>query len=72
MLKFERQLASAETFHRRLLRGGTLALGFIAVSLAIGMAGYAGFEGLGWIDSARPPDCRPKSVPRSHTRLNST
>ena len=24
------------------------------------------------IDSVRPPDCRPKCVPRSHTRLNST
>ena len=24
------------------------------------------------IDSVRPPDCRPNSVPRSHTRLNST
>ena len=51
MLKYERQLASPETFRRRLIRGGSLALGFIAVSLAIGMAGYAGFEGLGWVDS---------------------
>lgn len=24
------------------------------------------------IDSVRPPDCKPKCVPRSHTRLNST
>ena len=24
------------------------------------------------IDSVRPPDCRPNSVPRSNTRLNST
>ena len=24
------------------------------------------------IDSVRPPDCKPKCVPRSHTKLNST
>ncbi len=24
------------------------------------------------MDSVRPPDCKPKCVPRSHTRLNST
>lgn len=51
MIKFQRQLASPATFRRRLVRGGRLALFLIAASLAIGMAGYAGFEGLGWIDS---------------------
>ena len=45
------RLASTETYHRRLLRGGKVALAFIAGSLAIGMAGYAGFEGLGWADA---------------------
>jgi hypothetical protein len=51
---FERRhqrLASPAVYRRRLVRAGTLGLIMIALSLAIGMAGYALTESLGWIDS---------------------
>lgn len=35
----------------RLAHSGIVALALITVSLLAGMAGYHGFEGLGWIDS---------------------
>ncbi len=38
-------------FVARLAHSGIIALGLIAVSLAIGIAGYRAFEGLGWIDA---------------------
>jgi len=38
-------------FLLRMAHSGMVALGLIAVSLAIGMAGYRAFEGLGWIDA---------------------
>jgi hypothetical protein len=53
-MKLERrsqQLASPEVFRHRLLQSGAVGFGMVLVSLAVGMAGYAYFEGLGWIDS---------------------
>ena len=44
-------IASREVFSRRLLRSGLLALATIAIALAIGMAGYMGFESMGVIDA---------------------
>jgi hypothetical protein len=44
-------LAPRAVFIRRLRYNGLLALAMIAVSLAIGMAGYAGFAGMGWVDA---------------------
>jgi hypothetical protein len=44
-------LASRETFVRRVLVHGLVGSGIIAVSLAIGIAGYRATEGLGWIDA---------------------
>jgi hypothetical protein len=38
-------------FLRRVVFNLTLGLGFVAVSLLLGMAGYAYFEGLGGVDS---------------------
>ena len=38
-------------FFRRLARHGVLGLGLIASALAIGVLGYHGIAGLGWIDS---------------------
>ena len=35
----------------RLAHSGTITLAFVAISLAIGMAGYHVFEGLDWIDA---------------------
>ena len=40
-----------EHFFRRLRRHFLLAAGFLAGSLAAGMAGYRYFEGLPWLDS---------------------
>jgi hypothetical protein len=44
-------LLPRDRFLRRLAAHVAVALAFIAGSLAIGMAGYASFEGLGWLDS---------------------
>jgi hypothetical protein len=38
-------------FLARLFRNGVIALAMVIVSLAIGVAGYHGLGGLGWIDS---------------------
>lgn len=54
LLKFEKRhhkLASRQVFSERLLRHGIMALATIVVALAIGMAGYMGFEGMGLIDA---------------------
>lgn len=45
------KLASAEVFSQRLLYSGLLALVTIIVALVIGMAGYIGFEAMGFIDA---------------------
>ena len=44
-------LASRAIFFRRLAKYVSLALGFMAVSLVIGMAGYHYLEGMSWIDA---------------------
>ena len=44
-------LLSREKFLHRLVRHGYLALLIVLVSLAIGIAGYRGLEGLAWIDA---------------------
>jgi hypothetical protein len=54
MFGYERRhqpLASPRVFRRRLLRSGTFGLVTVAISLAVGMAGYSFFEGLGAVDS---------------------
>jgi hypothetical protein len=38
-------------FYARVARHSLVALGAIAFSLALGMVGYAGLEGLAWIDA---------------------
>ena len=45
------KLAPREVFRRRVIRGALLGLAFVILSLVIGMAGYVGFEGLGWLDA---------------------
>ena len=45
------RLASPEIYRRRLMQAGTIGIVTVIVSLAIGMAGYAAFESLGWVDS---------------------
>ena len=44
-------LAPAETHRRRVLTAGKVGLSFVAISLAIGMAGYMSFENLGVVDA---------------------
>ena len=51
---FERRhqpLAPPEVYRRRLVTSGAIGLALIAVSLAVGTAGSAGFEGLGFLDA---------------------
>ena len=48
--KSERPLAH-QHFVRRILLHLCIALGLIAFSLGIGMAGYVRFEGLSWLDA---------------------
>ena len=53
-MKYERRhhpLASARVFRRRLLGSIGLAVGVLGGSLAIGIAGYHGWGGLGWLDA---------------------
>ena len=51
-LEAKRQpLLSPQAFARRFVRFALLAVGIIAVSLAIGIAGYHYFEHLSWSDS---------------------
>ena len=53
-MRYERRrerLASPEVFRRRLLTSGTVGLVMVAISLAVGMAGYAALEDLGFVDS---------------------
>jgi hypothetical protein len=49
--KGSQPVASKKVFSQRLLRNGLLALATIFVALAIGMAGYMGFESMGFIDA---------------------
>ena len=54
MFRYERRrqaLASPEVFYRRILRSSVVGLVLVLASLLVGMAGYAGFEGLGFLDS---------------------
>jgi hypothetical protein len=44
-------LAPRDVFLRRLILCVVIGVLLIAVSLAAGMAGYHGFEGLGWLDA---------------------
>ncbi|MBI3672259.1 MAG: hypothetical protein HY245_02295 [Rhizobiales bacterium] len=54
LLDFEHRnqpVAPASKFASRLRRSGLWAAGIIVAALAIGMAGYMGFEGMGLIDA---------------------
>jgi len=44
-------LAPPQVFFRRLLVSAAVGLGLVVLSLAVGMAGYHGYEGLPWIDA---------------------
>jgi hypothetical protein len=44
-------LSSPQRFRRRLIGTGTFGLGLVAISLAIGIAGYMGFEHLPFLDA---------------------
>ena len=51
---FERRrerLAPPEVYRRRLFTSGSVGLGLIAVSLAVGICGYWGFEHLDFVDA---------------------
>lgn len=48
--KGERPLAWAR-FIDRMVKHGSIAVALILLSLGIGMVGYRGFEGLGWLDA---------------------
>ncbi|HST01378.1 MAG TPA: hypothetical protein VLJ84_06940 [Usitatibacter sp.] len=45
------QLASPAVYRKRLVQSGTAGFIMVSVSLAVGMAGYAYFEDLGWLDA---------------------
>ena len=45
------RLASPEVFRRRLVTSGTVGLVLVVASLAIGIAGYMGFEKLAFVDA---------------------
>ncbi len=45
------RLAPAHVFRARLMRSGTIGFILIALSLGVGMAGYMGFESLGFLDA---------------------
>jgi len=44
-------LASPETFRRRIITNGSAGIALIAISLAIGIAGYKVLEGMGFVDA---------------------
>ncbi len=46
-----RPLLPRRQFLSRVLRSVAIGLGFVLVSLFAGMAGFHGFESLGWLDS---------------------
>ena len=48
---FDERLAPPEVYRRRLLTSGSVGLGLILASLAVGIAGYAGFEDLEFVDA---------------------
>jgi hypothetical protein len=45
------RLASPQVFRRRLVTSGSVGLALVAISLAIGIAGYMGFEKLTLVDA---------------------
>jgi len=49
--RFARRLASRDVYHRRLIGAGRIGIGLIAISLAIGIAGYAITEHLSVLDA---------------------
>jgi hypothetical protein len=44
-------LAPRRVFYTRVRRAGSYALALVALTLAVGMAGYHVFEGMPWLDS---------------------
>jgi hypothetical protein len=44
-------LASRRVFLRRVARAFLIGQAIVVISLAAGMAGYRGFEGMGWADA---------------------
>jgi len=54
MFEYERRhqkLASPELYRKRLVRAAVFGLCMVAISLAVGIAGYMYFEGLAFIDA---------------------
>ncbi len=47
----EKPLLPRPAFYARVARSFALAFAIVLVSLGIGMAGYHGLEGLGWLDA---------------------